>query len=106
MHIWDLFYLAIPLAITLVLGFVVAGWRPNWPTWRVSLVSAAILPAPLLALGIALFVTILFTPAAKCGVDSCGMGMLGAMMMGAGALLLFVLGGALNFAVQKLLDRP
>ena len=106
MDIGSLIYLAIPLAITVILGFAVAGWRPLWPVWRVSLASAAILPVPILLLGVWVFVTVLLTPAAKCGVDACGMGALAGMMFAGGALVLFLLGGAVNFAVQKLLDRP
>lgn len=105
MHIWDWLYLGIPLALTVLFGFAVAGSKPDWPVWRSSLVSAVILPVPVLVFCIWLFVSTLFTPAEKCGVDACGMAMLAAMLVGGGALGLLLVGWAVNFAIQKLLDR-
>ncbi|MEP9357277.1 hypothetical protein [Sphingomonas sp. KR3-1] len=105
MHIWDWLYLGLPIFLTILLGFAVAGARPNWPVWRSSLLSAAILPVPILALCAWLFVSVLLSPAEKCGVDACGMAAMAAMFVGSGALALFLIGWALNFAIQKYLGR-
>lgn len=105
MDVWSLLYFAIPLLLSVLFCFVISGSKPDWPLWRSSLVSAAILPVPILLLCIWLFVSTLLTPAEKCGVDACGMAMLAATMVGAGAVALLVIGSLLNFAIHKLLDR-
>jgi hypothetical protein len=105
MEIVSLLYFAIPLGLSVLFGFAIAGAKPDWPVWRSSLVSAAILPVPLLLLCVWLFAVNLFGSAEQCGVDACGMAMLGAMVLGAAAVALFAVGSIVNLLIHKLLAR-
>ncbi|NYT39559.1 hypothetical protein HZY97_02225 [Sphingomonas sp. R-74633] len=102
---WNWLYLALPLGLSVLFSFAVAGWRPQWPVWRTSLVSAAFLPAPIFVLGMLVVINVLLTPAEKCGVDACGMGAMAGMFFAGGALMLFLVGGAINFAIHALMNR-
>jgi hypothetical protein len=105
MQIWDWLYPLALLGVVLVLSFVVATHWPDWPLWRMSLFSAAMLPLPVLALCVWVFVDAMLTPAALCGVDACGMAMVAGMFLGAGAIGLFLVSWAAVFALHALLRR-
>lgn len=80
------------LAVSVILGWVLARW---WRGKRLGLVAlAAAAPVPVLIAGMCAFVFIsaAISPAERCGVDACGMAMMAAMFGFAFAVVLWLLG--------------
>lgn len=68
--------------------------RPKWPIVGQSALGAIIVPDPALALCAYAFFGAANTPAEKCGVDACGMIMMSAMVVGAIAVIIYLVSWA------------
>ena len=91
MSVYELRDLAILVATAVLpsmfLAWFFAGRRPDWRSRRVILLSAIPVPAMILLLCVAVFITAALSSKEACGVDACGMAMMAATFVAGYALI-------------------
>lgn len=69
-------FLAICIAVAVLLNVILHLCRPLWSRRRIALISAFPVPSIALAICIYVFIGAATASAEKCGVDACGMAMM------------------------------
>jgi hypothetical protein len=75
-----------------ILSIALRSLKPGWSLRRRVFVAALPIPAVILAFCAYLAISVVTTPRAQCGIDACGMAMMAAMAVAAGALGVYVIG--------------